>query len=176
MANLGCSCKKYRPPSICSWYKDTMKSMCTFAFRRAGINFSGSVALAALRCCQVLKCVHPGDPIRRYGFCSRKSFRARSRLCASEKSHGRPSYGSVTVKSSANPGIRCLKLRRLRCSSAVTRGGEYISDTTRRAAVRASRRYARPELPSCCSSISAVKSSADMARDCQGTHRASCNL
>ena len=103
------------------------------------------------------KCLHSGDPISRYGFCWRRSCRAFSRFDLKLKSQGRPSSGSTTVKSSASPGTRCLLLDSP--SNLVTRGGEYISDTTFLKDWRDSRLYRLPILPSWLSSSSDTKSS-----------------
>ena len=68
-----------------------------------------------------------GDPMSRIGFACCSSSRALMRFSSREKSNGRPSSGSLTVRSNANPGLRGL----LRCfrNSKVIRGGEYTSET-----------------------------------------------
>ena len=71
--------------------------------------------------------MHIGEPISRIGLDSRMRRRAFSRLSCREKSHGRPSSASVTVRSSASPKLRCLKPPLL--TSAVMCGVGYISDT-----------------------------------------------
>ena len=80
------------------------------------------VDLAKFSAYQVLKCLHIGEPINMYGFCSRNSFRALSRLALMLKSQGRPSSGSLTVMSNANPGMmwRIFRSRII----LVTRAGE----------------------------------------------------
>ena len=75
-----------------------------------------------------------------YGRCSRKMRLAFACFDFLLKSQGWPSSGSFTVKSNANPGNTCLNRFLLRVSSAVTLGGEYISEMMRVHEARASRR------------------------------------
>ena len=112
-------------------YRLTKNSMCLIALRLALRMASTSEDLDSLRYCQVLKWVHSGLPISMSGRCSLMTVRALSCLAGLLKSQGCPSAGSLTVKSNANPGKTCLDRFLLLLSSAVTRGGEYISDTMR---------------------------------------------
>ena len=82
----------------------------------------GSLERDSFSFCHVQKCVHMGEPMSTYGFCSLSMLRARRRLCSREKSHGSPSYGSSTVMSKAKPGNKCFGLISL--INLVTRGGE----------------------------------------------------
>ena len=114
-----------------------MNSRCITAFALAALIFSGFLLRASLRAMKVQKALHSGEPMTMYGFCDLTIFIALSCFLQSLKSHGRPSSGSTTVRSSANPGTRCLWPIFL--SSAVTRGGEYISEMIFRPAFCASR-------------------------------------
>ena len=116
-----------------------MNSMCCMAFFLARLSFSVSFAFASFRYVHVLKCVHIGLPMSMYGRCSRTMRLAFSCFAFLLKSQGWPSSGSLTVRSNAKPGSTCLNRFLLRVSSAVTLGGEYISDTMRVHDARASR-------------------------------------
>ena len=108
---------------------------------------SGLALLTALNLCHVQNAVHMGEPISRTGRECCSSSRALVLFDFSEKSHGMPSSGSLTVRSRARPGVRFLNL--LLMISKVMRGGEYISDTIRLMARRLSRSRGRPAKPRC---------------------------
>ena len=62
------------------------------------------------------------EPISKIGLDSHMGRPTFSRFACREKTHGRLSSWSVTIKSSASPGLRCLKSTRL--ISTVTLGCE----------------------------------------------------
>ena len=77
---------------------------------------------AQLRYCQVENAVHMGEPVKNNGFDCRSNSRALHLLDFKQKSHGRPSSGSLTVRSMAMPGARFRYLPFL--ISSVILGGE----------------------------------------------------
>ena len=105
-ANWGCSCTKYRPSDIWSWYSCVTNSMCSQASLYARRRVAGFARVAFSRC-HVEKAVHIGEPMRSIGLLRCNSLRALILFAGTVKSHGCPSSGSFTVRSSASPGLRC---------------------------------------------------------------------
>ena len=103
-------------------------SKCTIASTRRRLRLSAvSGYFAKLSWYHVVNKVHIGLPTKKRGFCSRRSRRARSRLCGKLKSEGLLSAGSVHVRSMATPGRSAAF--GIDDKSFVSRGGEYTSET-----------------------------------------------
>ena len=85
--------------------------------------------ISLLILCHVEKAVHIGDPTSSMGFSLAIRFRARSLVSASSKSNNRASVSAV-VESRVKPGMILSSGKSF--VAAVTRGGEYISETIAR--------------------------------------------